>query len=71
MTNATKQARPRKLGEDELLTTAEVASLLRITGPAVRTLIESGRLPATRPTRHYRVWRSDVERLLAVNRTGC
>lgn len=70
MTTTSTKTRPRKLGEDKLLTTNEVAELLRLTTPSVRELIEAGRLPATRFGRHYRVWKSDVEVLIALGLVG-
>lgn len=70
MVTATKKPRPRVLGEDPLLTTKQVANLLNVTQEGVRLLIESGQLPYTRPTRHYRVWKSDVDALVAMNQRG-
>lgn len=70
MVTATKKPRPRVLGEDPLLTTAEVADLLRTTPAGVRYLFDSGQLPYTRPARQYRVWKSDVESFVARSQSG-
>ena len=53
---------------DSLLTVTEVAEQLRVTGVTVRAWIRSGRLAAIRVGgRGYRVRRSDLEQMVAMN----
>lgn len=47
--------------EEEFLTVADVASLLKLNQQTVRNWIEQGRLPALRVGRRVRVRRSDLE----------
>jgi len=52
------------VGPDELLTTGEVAALLRSSRQHVVDLCERGLLPYVRVGTHRRVWRADVEAVL-------
>ncbi len=55
--------------DDPLLTVPEIARELRVTEVTVRTWIRAGQLPAIRAgMRGYRVRRSDLERMVAVDR---
>lgn len=51
--------------EDEFLTVAEVAELLKLNQQTVRNWIDQGYLPALRVGRRVRVRRSDLDKLLA------
>jgi excisionase family DNA binding protein len=50
-----------------LLTTEEVAELLRVHENTVRQLIASGKLPATKVGRAWRVKKADVQAYLKAN----
>jgi excisionase family DNA binding protein len=56
--------------DDEFLTVAEVAELLRLNQQTVRNWIDQGSLPAVRVGRRVRIRRSDLERVLAEGATG-
>jgi excisionase family DNA binding protein len=47
------------------LTVAELAEQLRVSNMTVYRLVQSGRLPATRVGRSYRIREDDVDRYLA------
>lgn len=49
---------------DEFLTVAEVASLLKLNPQTIRNWIDAGRLPAVRIGRRVRVLRRDLDQLL-------
>src|SRR6185437_12234970 len=72
-----RQTAPRAgLDGDDLLTVEQVAAELQVMPPTVRTWIQSGALPASRPGngkkpgRKYRVRRSDLEAFVASSRAG-
>src|ERR1700727_3010046 len=50
--------------EDDFLTVAEVAELLKLNQQTVRNWIDQGSLPALRVGRRVRMRRSDLDRLL-------
>jgi excisionase family DNA binding protein len=50
--------------DDEFLTVAEVAELLKLNQQTVRNWIDQGYLPAVRVGRRVRVRRSDLDQLL-------
>lgn len=50
--------------EDDFLTVAEVAGLLKLNQQTVRNWIDQGSLPALRVGRRVRIRRSDLNRLL-------
>lgn len=54
-----------KLQAPSLMTTAEAATFARITPETLREWIATGRLPAVRAGRSYRIQRSDLETALA------
>lgn len=49
---------------DEFLTVAEVAAILRLNQQSIRNWIDDGKLPALRVGRRVRVLRSDLQRLI-------
>jgi excisionase family DNA binding protein len=51
------------------LTVAELAEQLRVSNMTVYRLVQSGRLPATRVGRSYRIREEDVDRYLAQHYT--
>ncbi len=69
--HAPPQTRPAR---DELLTVEQVAEQLQVIPDTVRTWIQSGALPASRPGngkslgRKYRVHRADVEAFVTASR---
>ena len=56
--------------EEEFLTVAEVAEMLKLNQQTVRNWIDQGSLPALRVGRRVRIKRSDFERVLAESYTG-
>ena len=56
--------------EEEYLTVAEVAELLRLNQQTVRNWIDQGSLPALRVGRRVRIKRSDLDRLLSDGYSG-
>ncbi len=56
--------------EDDYLTVADVAGLLKLNQQTVRNWIERGKLPALRVGRRVRIKRADLERLLAEGYSG-
>jgi excisionase family DNA binding protein len=58
-----------KLSEDEFLTVADVATILRLNQMTVRNWIDQGYLPAFRVGRRIRILRSDLEQFLERSRT--
>jgi excisionase family DNA binding protein len=51
--------------EDEFLTVAEVAAILKLNQQTIRNWLEEGRLPAVRVGRRVRVLRRDLDELIA------
>jgi excisionase family DNA binding protein len=51
--------------DDEFLTVAEVASILKLNQQTIRNWIDQGSLPALRIGRRVRVLRRDLDQLLA------
>ena len=51
--------------DDEFLTVAEIAELLKLNQQTVRNWIDQGYLPALRVGRRVRVRRADLDRLLS------
>ena len=58
-----------KLSDDEFLTVADVATILRLNQMTVRNWIDQGYLPAFRVGRRIRILRSDLEQFLERSRT--
>ena len=56
--------------EEEYVTVAEVAELLRLNQQTVRNWIDQGSLPAIRVGRRVRIKRSDLDRLLSDGYSG-
>jgi excisionase family DNA binding protein len=56
--------------EDEFLTVAEVAAILKLNQQTVRNWIDQGSLPALHVGRRVRIRRADFEALLERGRTG-
>jgi excisionase family DNA binding protein len=56
--------------QDEFLTVAEIAELLKLNQQTVRNWIDAGTLPAIHIGRRVRVRRSDFDRLLQDGYTG-
>src|ERR1700756_3364112 len=56
--------------EEEFLTVAEVAEMLKLNQQTVRNWIDQGSLPALRVGRRVRIKRSDFDRVLAQAYTG-
>jgi excisionase family DNA binding protein len=56
--------------EDDYLTVADVAGLLKLNQQTVRNWIDQGKLPALRVGRRVRIKRADLERLLADGYSG-
>ncbi len=56
--------------EDEFLTVAEIAELLKLNQQTLRNWIEQGQLPAVRIGRRVRIRRSDFERLVQEGYSG-
>ena len=56
--------------DEEFLTVAEVAGILKLNQQTVRNWIDQGSLPALRVGRRVRVRRADFEALLERGRTG-
>jgi len=54
--------------DDEFLTVAEVAELLKLNHQTVRNWIDAGKLPAIHAGRRVRILRSDLERFLEQGR---
>jgi excisionase family DNA binding protein len=55
----------RGFGDDQLLTVAEVAAIMRVSNMTVYRLIKGAELPAIRVGKNYRVRESDVDRYLS------
>jgi len=55
---------------DEFLTVAEVAELLKLNPQTLRNWIDQGQLPAVRIGRRVRIRRADVDRLVHEGYTG-
>ena len=58
-----------KLSDDEFLTVADVAAILRLNQMTVRNWIDQGYLPAFRVGRRVRILRSYLEQFLEASRT--
>lgn len=56
--------------DDEFLTVAEIAGILKLNQQTIRNWIDQGTLPALRVGRSVRVRRSDFEALLERSRIG-
>jgi excisionase family DNA binding protein len=56
--------------DDEFLTVAEVAAMLKLNQQTVRNWIDQGSLPALRVGRRVRIKRSDSERIVQQGYTG-
>ena len=56
--------------DDEFLTVAEIAELLKLNPQTLRNWIDQGQLPAVRIGRRVRIRRSDFERLVAEGYSG-
>lgn len=56
--------------DDEFLTVAEIAELLKLNQQTLRNWIEQGQLPAVRIGRRVRIRRSDFERLVQEGYSG-
>lgn len=56
--------------EDELLTVAEVAEMLKLNQQTVRNWIDQGSLPAVRVGRRVRIKRSDFDQILERGYSG-
>lgn len=56
--------------DDEFLTVAEVAGLLKLNQQTVRNWIDQGSMPAVRVGRRVRIRRSDFDRVLADSSSG-
>ena len=56
--------------DDEFLTVAEIAGILKLNQQTIRNWIDQGSLPALRVGRRVRVRRSDFEALLERSRIG-
>lgn len=56
--------------DDEFLTVAEIAELLKLNQQTLRNWIEQGQLPAVRIGRRVRIRRSDFERLVQQGYSG-
>jgi len=54
--------------DEELLTTAEVAKILRVSDKTVLRIIEAGQLPAVRVGKRWRVSRADLQEYLSRQR---
>lgn len=54
--------------DDEFLTVAEIAELLKLNKQTVRNWIDAGKLPAIHAGRRVRIVRSDLERFLEEGR---
>ncbi|MBU0731273.1 helix-turn-helix domain-containing protein [Patescibacteria group bacterium] len=52
-----------ELSERTILTTKEVADLLRVSLITVRRWLKSGKIPSIRIGKHYRIRRDDIEDL--------
>jgi len=52
------------MSQHDLLTVSEVAEYLRITERTTREMIKSGKLPAVKLSKEWRIKRADVEKLL-------
>ena len=55
----------RALADQQFLTVAEVAAILKLNQQTIRNWIDHGTLPALRIGRRVRVTRSDLDQLLA------
>ena len=55
---------------DEFLTVAEIAELLKLNPQTLRNWIDQGQLPAVRIGRRVRIRRSDFEQLVQESYTG-
>lgn len=56
--------------DDELLTVAEVAAILKLNQQTIRNWIDQGSLPALHVGRRVRIRRSDFDALLERSRVG-
>ncbi len=56
--------------EDDFLTVAEVAGILKLNQQTVRNWIDHGTLPALRVGRRVRIRREDLKRILAESSIG-
>lgn len=56
--------------EDEFLTVAETAAVLKLNQQTVRNWIDAGKLPAVRVGRRVRIRRADFDRLLDKSYSG-
>jgi excisionase family DNA binding protein len=54
----------------ELMTVTEVAQVLRMSSQAIRDMIKRGEINAVRVGRQYRIPRSEVERITAIETEG-
>jgi len=54
----------------ELMTVTEVAQVLRMSSQAIRDMIKRGGINAVRVGRQYRIPRSEVERITAIETEG-
>ena len=54
----------------ELMTVTEVAQVLRMSSQAIRDMIKRGEINAVRVGRQYRIPRSEVERITAMETEG-
>jgi excisionase family DNA binding protein len=60
--------RHRSLLDEEFLTVAEIAAMLKLNPQTVRNWIDKGYLPAVRVGRRVRILRSDLQQLLERSR---
>ena len=56
--------------QDDFLTVAEVAAILKLNQQTVRNWIDGGKLPAVRVGRRVRIKRSDFDQLVTGGGTG-
>lgn len=54
----------------ELMTVTEVAQVLRMSSQAIRDMLKRGEINAVRVGRQYRIPRSEVERITAIETEG-
>jgi len=60
----------REWWNEDFMTVAEVAELLKLNQQTIRNWIDDGKLPAVRIGRKVRVLRSDLEQLILSSYTG-
>ncbi len=70
MSQLEKDGMNRSEPEEEFLTVAEVAEVLKLNQQTVRNWIDQGSLPAVRVGRRVRIKRSDFERILDQGYSG-